>query len=661
MGTTTDHLKSGCLVPDDFAVLAQFSVEQAVDPIFWIDAKGRFVYANQAACLSLEYTLAEIQKLTVYDVDPNFDITRWESHWREVRKRRSDLFESIHRTKTGKTFPVEITINCLALSGKEYNCVFARDISERRKYEEQLRHYFNIVNSSLDAILGVTHGGIIASWNPTAERLFGYSATEAIGNPISILWPSDRTDEGESLLDKARRGLIINQFDTVRHRKDGTRVNVSITLSPCFNESGAVIGFSAIVRDITARKKAEEELIRAQEAAESANRAKSEFLANMSHEIRTPMTAILGFADILLGTPLPKDATEAAEVIKRNGAQLLKIVNDILDLSRIEFGKQGISHTACSPKQIVADVVSTMKINADAKGIFLRSEESGGVPDVIRTDPLRLQQILINLVGNAIKFTEIGGVKIVTQLDTAGDGSPKLRFDVIDTGLGLSPEDITRVFQPFSQADSSTSRRFGGTGLGLTISQRLANVLGGDIAVQSTPGKGSAFSLTIAAQTPSVGTSCGENSEPREDFGRVVRSCDLKEGTRILLAEDGPDNQRLIRHILEKTGATVTVVENGELAAHHAQKAHESGHPFDAILMDIQMPVLDGYEATRRVRKIGCATPIIALTAHAMSDDRRKCLEAGCDDYTTKPIDWADLLRIVKKYVGDQAGVDARL
>jgi PAS domain S-box-containing protein len=659
MDAPRDNQQSDGLLPDDFAVLAQFSVEQAIDPIFWIDSQGRIIYANQAACRSLEYTLDELQRMAVRDFDPNFELKKWSSHWQEVRKRKSDIFESINRTKTGRVFPVEVSINCLSVSGREYNCVFARDISERKKHEEQLRHYFTIVKSSLDAILGLTCDGTIVSWNPAAERLFGYSATEVIGAHVSVLRPSDNREEGEAFLDEARRGRAISQFDAVKYHRDGTPIDVSITLSPCSDETGQVIGFSAIVRDITARKRAEKELIAARQAAEAANRAKSEFLANMSHEIRTPMTAILGFADVLLGTPLSQDAKDAAQVIKRNGSQLLHIINDILDLSRIEFGKHGVSLVPCFPRQIVADVLATMKVNADAKGILLTSEEANHIPDAIVTDPIRLRQILVNLIGNATKFTEMGGVKVVTRFDTDSEGKSQLHIDVVDTGIGLSPESLTAIFEPFSQADSSTSRRFGGTGLGLTISQRLANLLSGHIAVNSELGKGSTFSLTIAAPLPSSAVPTGKPIRPRMTFVREATTYNIKQGARILLAEDGPDNQRLIRFILEKAGAVVIVVENGELAVQTTQAACESGQPFDVILMDIQMPVLDGYTATQYIRRSGCTTPIIALTAHAMSDDRQRCIEAGCDDYTTKPIDWPDLLRLVKRYSECHIAVNA--
>ncbi len=388
--------------------------------------------------------------------------------------------------------------------------------------------------------------------------------------------------------------------------------------------------------------------------AESATRAKTEFLANMSHEIRTPMTAVLGYADVLLdevglgrGTP---GSVEAARAIQRNGKYLLDLVNDILDISKIEAGRLHMEHITCSPMQVLAEVVSLMRVRAEAKNVPLELQYAGPIPDSIETDPLRWRQILINLVGNAIKFTETGSVRIVASLVQKPGEAALLRVEVVDTGLGLTPEQVGNLFQPFTQADSSTTRRFGGTGLGLTISKRLAAMLGGDVTVQSEYGKGSTFSVTVA-------TGSLEGVALREPCGEAEAAAPPADGAaarldgRILLAEDGPDNQRLIRFVLRKAGAAVTVAENGEIALHAALAARADGEPFDLILMDMQMPVMDGYEAARRLRAEGYAGPIVALTAHAMDGDEAKCRSAGCDGYLTKPIDRAVFLPEVARYM----------
>ncbi len=387
--------------------------------------------------------------------------------------------------------------------------------------------------------------------------------------------------------------------------------------------------------------------------AEGADRAKSMFLANMSHEIRTPMTAILGFCDFLKAD----ECLDAVQTIRRNGEHLLQIINDILDLSKIEAGRMTVEILNCSPVEIIRDVVKLMQIRTDSKGLSLNVEFAGPIPATIHTDPTRLRQILINLIGNAVKFTQEGGVRVRVglSLPEAQDPSaqPRLQLVVADTGIGMTGEQIANLFQPFTQADGSMSRRFGGTGLGLTISKRLATMLGGNIAVTSQPGIGSVFQLTIATGpldgVPMLSNLSEERkssalSALREEEFRVQLDC------RILLAEDGADNQRLISHILRHAGANVTIVADGLAATEAALQARDHGCPYDLILTDMQMPVMDGYTATAKLRSEGYTGAIVALTAHAMSGDREACLAAGCDDYVSKPIRRSELFEVIGRY-----------
>ena len=374
-------------------------------------------------------------------------------------------------------------------------------------------------------------------------------------------------------------------------------------------------------------------------AAEAANQSKSQFLANMSHEIRTPLTAILGFAENLLETQDPAETRLAVKTILRNGEHLLEVINDILDISKIEAGRIDIERLRFSPMELLTDIVSVMRVRADSKRLFLRLEYPGPLPESIESDPTRLRQVLINLLGNAIKFTEQGGVELRVALNETIPGH-RLRFDVVDTGIGMTEEQRGRLFEPFVQADCSTTRRFGGTGLGLAISRRLARLLGGDVTVFSTPGSGSTFRVEIDP-------GCLEGVPFVENPSEILSDADAPDCTeweslrldcRILLAEDGPDNQLLISKFLRSRGAEVVIAENGQLAVEQALQEWQSERPFDVILMDIHMPILDGLDATRRLRQAGYDRPIIALTANAMSGDQQKCLTAGCDDYAVKPI-----------------------
>ncbi len=390
------------------------------------------------------------------------------------------------------------------------------------------------------------------------------------------------------------------------------------------------------------------------EAAEAANAAKSEFLANMSHEIRTPLTAILGFAENLLdGGHDESERRSALKTILRNGEHLLEVINDILDLSKIEAGKLEVELLPVSPVQLVADVLSVMRVRADAKQLPLRVRYDSSMPDLVRTDPTRLRQILINLIGNAIKFTSNGHVELQVALQDHQADRPQLRFVVADTGIGLSRQQMDKLFSPFTQVDGSTTRKYGGTGLGLSISRRLARMLGGEVTVASELGRGSQFAVVIETGPLDRAKWIDNPSEAvaRDEAPRSTEVETFDRPCRILLAEDSPDNQRLISAVLQRWGAEVVIAHNGQMAADAAWSEFRRGHPFDMILMDMQMPVLDGYSAARLLRSQGYQEPIIALTANAMSEDKERCLNAGCDDYAIKPIQRLELRRVIGEWL----------
>jgi signal transduction histidine kinase/CheY-like chemotaxis protein/HPt (histidine-containing phosphotransfer) domain-containing protein len=403
---------------------------------------------------------------------------------------------------------------------------------------------------------------------------------------------------------------------------------------------------------IAAQKQYELNLAHALDAAEAATRAKSRFLANMSHEIRTPMTAILGYTELLTDSHLDESSrNNYLAVIQRNGKHLMTLINDILDLSKIEAGKFTLDLQRCSVVSMVADVASIVRPRAVQRGVSLEVEYTGEIPETILADNARIRQAVINLAGNAVKFTERGSVRLVVSYLPLWEGQPAVKIDVIDTGIGIQPEVLPELFQSFNQGDASITRKFGGTGLGLAISRHIAQMLGGQLTVQSTWGKGSKFTLTIPTgsldgvpllQKPSEIACESEHPFPSTAGKRL-------DGVRILLAEDGYDNRKLIQTFLHSAGAAVETAENGQEAVIKAE-----AEPFDVILMDMNMPVMNGYTATRTLRDRGYAMPIFALTANAMSTDGLQCLAAGCNEHLAKPIDRGKLIRTIAAAVGKE-------
>ena len=545
-------------------------------------------------------------------------------------------------------------------------------VDRERRREDSLRELTTAMDAATDCVFLFERDSLRFVYA-------NYGAVQQVGvdwAELCALTPLDiKPDYDEASLREMIQPLIETpgaalNFRTRHLRRDGGTIPVEVALQfiPTLGLNGR---FIEIVRDITEQIETETRLDEARAKAEAASQAKSEFLANMSHEIRTPMTSILGFADILAEDDLsdidPQTRIECATDIQRNARHLLTVINDILDMSKIEAGRMELESVRVDPRSPLEEVASLMRLRSKEKGIELDMHADPDLPSSIETDPIRVRQILLNLTGNAIKFTREGGVTVRGSYH-AQEGM--LRFRVEDTGIGMNCEQLALVsrFDAFTQADTSTTRRYGGSGLGLRISNALAQMLHGRIKIESTPGEGSVFTLVLPAREAAWSeASPGENpveaatdvtEEPvgsgKDDAPASAESTEASvkpgatpgvspaaeplAGVRILLAEDGPDNQRLLKFLLSRAGAGVEIAEDGLAAAETVENAPADGG-FDLVLMDMQMPRLDGYAATRRLRKRGFTLPIIALTAHAMAEDRTKCLDAGCDEYLSKPID----------------------
>jgi len=676
------------------------------------------------------------------------------------------------------------------------------EIAERKGIEDELRQakaaaetglqkervmMAAIVESSDDAIIGMTLDGKITNWNPAAEKIFGFSAAEILGQSMLGQIPPEHNDEWQRILATIQRGESVKQLETQRVRKDGRSIDVSVTFSPIRDEQGQIIGASKIARDITERKQAQvkiaqsesllkaltqaipdlvwlkdpdgvylacnhrfesffgaseeaivgktdydfvdrkladffrahddaamkngkpctneesisfsdghqelvettktpvfdaqhrllgvlgigrditgrkqaeaelqqhrlhlEELVasrtvelaQAKEAAETANLAKTAFLANMSHEIRTPMNAILGMAHLLRRAGVTPAQADRLDKIDAASDHLLATINNILDISKIEAGKFVLDDSALTVSSLISNVSSILSERAKDKGLELKTE-SDSFPTPLRGDPTRLQQAMLNYVANAIKFTEHGTVTLRAFVQEESAESVLARFEVIDTGIGIAPEVQQRIFNAFEQADNSTSRKYGGSGLGLVISKRLAELMGGEAGVESTAGVGSTFWFTVRLRK-------GQSHEDLTPTPTADAEATLRQdhrGRRILLVDDEQINLEVAQFLLEGSGLVVETAENGFEAIERARETN-----YAVILMDMQMPKLDGLEATRQIRELPGQrdTPIIAMTANAFAEDRARCLDAGMNDFLIKPFDPEQLFSTLLKHL----------
>ena len=548
---------------------------------------------------------------------------------------------------------------------------YITDITDRKHAEfelqiateklEQAQAVARTGNWSFDAATGQTH------WSKQMYTVFGRSPDlGALVYPevLDAYHPDDVPLLDSAFLETMTSGTPYSLVQRIKHKSGGYRY-VRCEGRASRDEVGNINELFGTVTDVTEEMEREEALKVARKQAEVANRAKSEFLANMSHEIRTPLTAILGFTEVLRdeekriasignSTERPEcliDRSQTIDTITNAGNHLLAIINDILDLSKIEADMATCESIDTSLIDLLRDMEGLVRSTAKGKGIELTVVYRSLVPNRIYSDPGRLRQILWNLLGNAIKFTEEGKISLNISMGIS-ESKPLLEIEVEDTGRGIPEDKIERLFQPFVQADNSVTRTHGGTGLGLHISKRFANLMGGDVTlVRSQFGKGSCFRLSIPVELPDGSCWVDQNYLPKPIESNPATQDAIQLDGRILLAEDGIDNQKLIAFHLRKAGAMVEVAENGRIALEMIDTAVNNGEPFDLLLTDIQMPEMDGYQLTQTLRARGSRLPIVALTAHALIEDRHRCIQAGCNDYESKPIVRAKLLAVCKKWL----------
>ncbi len=538
--------------------------------------------------------------------------------------------DDIFTRKDKTTFPVSYKSSPIVSSGQITGAVLSfHDTTEQRRSARKLFTLASIVESSADAITSQTLEGEIISWNVGAEKLYGYSANEIIGQPISILYPPARLGEESQILASILRGEQVQNYETTRVGKDETNIPVSLTASPVRDSAGNIIGISKIVRDITERKRIEKELERTTEAALESARMKSEFLANMSHEIRTPMNGVIGMTGLLLDSDLSARQQQYAKAIESSADALLTIIADILDFSKIEAGRLRFEKIDFDLREAVEHPIEMIAERAQTKGIEIASLILADVPAALRGDPGRLRQILTNLIGNAIKFTESGEVTVNVQKESDTDANVLLRFEVKDTGIGISPEAQKRLFQAFVQADGSTTRKYGGTGLGLAISKQLVEMMGGEIGIESEPGRGATFWFTARFE-----------KQPDQLLTTRPSSEISLEGVRLLIVDDNETSRKILLYQTNSWKMIGTQVDSGTRALAELRSAAARNEPFEVAIVDLMMPNMDGFELAQAIKADPniSETQIILLPLFGNCGDGQAASEAGIAACLQKPV-----------------------
>ncbi len=646
---------------------------KAKDIIIIMDKDGKILNVNEEAVKEYGYTYEEFLSLYIFNLKSSRNMGEGYKQFTPLDSQPLE-FDAVHYRKDGTFFYAEVKSVVINLDNNKYLVSIVRNITSRRKDEEERRFLASIVNSSEDAIVGQDVKGFITSWNRGAEKLFGYSKNEIIGKNFSTIIPNN-INNIEHILNSASERKKVEKYETVSLKKNGESVNVSITISPILDEDNNLVGFSSITRDITEEKLKEQEIIEryeelssvyeeltaaeeelktnyielknAKDEAERANKAKSQFLANMSHEIRTPMNGILGMLELLKLTELNSEQIEYVDMIKASTDNLLEIINDILDISKIESGKLELYNTEFSFKENMDKIIKELILACRDKNLEVMYQIDPFINNKLIGDVVRLNQVITNLLNNAIKFTESGHIFFRVQKITQSSEKVRIQFSVEDTGIGISESFKDRIFMIFNQADISYTKRYGGTGLGLAISKQLVQMMNGQIWYDSKEGKGSTFYFTAEFSLATKENDFIFNEKTEDSFTNIS---DESKNKTVLIVEDNEINMKITSRFLNITGYNYSCCYNGKEALEYIKNNN-----VDLILMDIQMPVMNGYEASVAIREYekekGFRVPIIAMTAYAMSGDREKFLNCGMDDYISKPFNLRELNEMVQKYI----------
>jgi PAS domain S-box-containing protein len=619
--------------------------DHATDIIAVLAADGTVDFVSPSLTRVLGYQPEEVMGSSVFAFVHPDDLEEARGKFTEIYSQpgvhATFEFRVVSKDGSGVRYLEHTANNLLEDSSVRGLVINSRDITERKHAQAAQARVASIVQNSYDAIDSKTLDGTITSLNSAAERLYGYSEEELKGKNISVITPPDRIEETMEVLERVGRGEVVSQHETVRVARDGRRILVALTVSPLRDSAGAIVEASTIVRDITDRERHEKELREAKEVAEAANRAKSEFLANMSHEIRTPMNGVVGMTDLMLSTDLSSRQRRYAEMVRLSANNLLVIINDILDFSKIEAGKVEIEVMDFDLRSAVEDVVDLLAEQTQVKGLELTCFVEPDLSTALRGDPGRIRQVLINLLGNAVKFTDEGEVDLRVGLEQETREGIIARFEVSDTGIGMTEEQRGRLFEAFNQADASTTRRFGGTGLGLAISQQLVELMGGEIGVESEPGAGSTFWFTLPMKRQDGVLAA---PAPRANL----------EGLRVLIVDDNKIGRRIMREQIRLWGAHGETAGNGPRAVELLRTAASRGEPYDMAILDMQMLGMDGLELARRIKADPDtrSTRLVLLTSIGQRGDAKAAREAGIAAYLTKPVRQGALYDALATVVG---------